>query len=105
MLRARSLRRLKMTSIAAVAASAAFAVWSVFATSTDGDAVPLAQESVEEPATGSGPAGLNSGPQTGSALSLANPRSISEQEMIDGTIEDVNRRTQKLMDAGIIPGF
>ena len=94
-----------MTSIAAVVASAAFAVWSVFTMSPDGDQEPVAQQSTQESATGSGPAKQNSGPPTGSALSLGNPGTISEQEMIDGTIEDVNRRTQRLMDAGIIPGF
>ena len=90
-----------MTSIVAIVASAAFAVWSVFEMSPDIDREPVAEQSTPD----SGPSTLNSAPQTGSGLSLGNSRTISEQEMIDGTIEDVNRRTQNLMDAGIIPGF
>jgi len=104
--RAQRIRQWKMVVITTVAASAAIAVWTLFAISPPETPQPMAQESVApSPTSGwSSP----SKPKTGSAISLGTPGStnaVGEIEMIDNTIEEIHRRTQKLMDAGMIPGF
>jgi hypothetical protein len=95
-----------MAAVTTVAASAAIAVWTLFAMSPSVVPQPMAQESVA-PSPTSGWSS-QSAPETGSAISLGTPgsaKAVGELEMIDNTIEEVHRRTQKLMDAGMVPGF
>lgn len=114
-LRAQRLRRLKIASSAAVAASVIIAATVMYATSTDGDPQPIVHDTVPPAAaeaetltqTTSTPSTStpSTSVQPGAIVTMGNPGGRSEQEMIEETIEDVNRRAQKLMDAGIIPGF
>lgn len=106
-LRARKLHRFRIASLAVVAASAVFVVWSMFTISPSADQQPLAQDPADHSETGPGLWRATTGfvRQTGAVLSLGDPGRNSTQKIIDGAIENINRRAQDLLDAGIIPGL
>ncbi len=90
-----------------VAASAVFSVWAMFEnTPTDGPQ-PVVQESPATPIPSS-PSAVSPGTTTGAVISLGEPGNRDtpgEQELIDKSIEEMHRRTQKLMEAGMVPKF